>query len=261
MRVVVWVSYGEGSAVTWKLAVEKYGKDVVVPVNCDTSKNEHPDNLRYRRDIEEWVGQKIITIASEKYSTVEEVIETRRWMSGPYGAPCTTELKKIPRFAFQLPDDVHLFGFAANEKRRIRDFEHDNHDLSLEWILRDQGITKKGCASIMKKTGIKRPALYDLGYRNNNCLGCVKASSPGYWNKTRIYFPDVFALRAEESRRLGAKLVEIYVLPEGATVKVKQRIFLDELDPNWPDSYTENVSCGPECGPKPPVAAGSTGDA
>lgn len=31
--------------------------------------------------------------------------------------------------------------------------------------------------------------MYDLGYANNNCIGCVKGGI-GYWNKIRIDFPE-----------------------------------------------------------------------
>ncbi len=54
-----------------------------------------------------------------------------------------------------------------------------------------------------------------------NCLGCVKATSPTYWNHVRRVHPEVFADRAAQSREYGAKLVRA----KG------ERIFLDELDP------------------------------
>ncbi len=37
--------------------------------------------------------------------------------------------------------------------------------------------------------------MYDLGYPNNNCIGCVKGGM-GYWNKIRKDFPEVFQKRA-----------------------------------------------------------------
>ena len=66
------------------------------------------------------------------------------------------------------------------------------------------------------------PAIYLMGYPNANCIGCVKATSPTYWNHVRQHHPDVFQHRAEQSRKLGAKLVRY----KG------QRIFLDELPPD-----------------------------
>ena len=59
--------------------------------------------------------------------------------------------------------------------------------------------------------------MYDLGYRNNNCIGCVKGGM-GYWNKIRIDFPEVFKQRAEEERKVGHTCIK--------------GIYLDELPPD-----------------------------
>jgi len=55
--------------------------------------------------------------------------------------------------------------------------------------------------------GIEPPRVYRLGYPNANCIGCVKASSPTYWNHVRKQHPEVFKQREETSKKLGAKLV------------------------------------------------------
>jgi hypothetical protein len=218
-----------------KLAVEKYG-DAVEVVYCDTSRNEHPDNLRFRAQVEDWIGKKVTVIASEKYETIEEVAERERYMAGPAGAKCTVELKKVPRFKFQQADDTHVFGLTADEPRRIDAFAKNNPELACDWILFYEGFDKADCLATIKGAGIELPAMYRLGYKNNNCIGCYKATSPGYWNKIRRDFPEIFAIRAKQSRDLGVRLVEVH----------KQRIFLDELDPNEKGRY-ENISCGPEC--------------
>jgi len=69
---------------------------------------------------------------------------------------------------------------------------------------------------ILKASGIKRPAMYDLGYNNNNCIGCVKGGM-GYWNHIRIDFPEVFEARAKMERLIGASCI--------------RGVYLDELDP------------------------------
>ncbi len=238
MRRIVWFSCGAASAVTAKVALEAHPDALVV--NCDTTVNEHPDNKRFRSDVSDWLGRGIIVIHSEKYKggTVEEVFEDRKYMSGPAGACCTTELKKVPRFAFQQPDDIHIFGFTCDEYKRMRDFSKRNPELNLEWPMFDAGITKRECLERLEGAGIKLPALYAMGYRNNNCLGCVKATSPKYWNKVRQDFPAVFASRAEQSRRIGCRLVRLH----------GERIFLDELPADKTEGEEESISCGPECG-------------
>lgn len=242
-RVISWFSCGAASAVAAKLAVEKYGDRVTVAY-CDTMASEHPDNARFFNDVQQWLGRDILRLRSEKYYSVEEVFQKRRYMSGIAGAICTTELKKIPRFSFQLPDDIHVFGFTLDEQKRIDSFERGNPELYLDWILRDQGYSKADCLTTLHCADIALPAMYALGFANNNCLGCVKATSPRYWQKVRQYFPDVFRRRAELSREIGARLVRIN----------GERKFLDELPFDSQSNLwemivdaQEDISCGPQC--------------
>lgn len=236
-RVISWFSCGAASAVAAKTAIELFPGRVQV-VYCDTMSAEHPDNARFFSDVEAWLGVPIIKIKSDKFASVDDVFEKRRYMSGRDGAICTAQMKKVPRFKFQQADDIHVFGFTADEKKRIRDFEKNNIDMELAWVLRDRQITKRDCYRILTGAGIALPAMYVLGYKNNNCLGCVKATSPAYWAKVKLDFPEVFARRAEQSRDIGCRLTR---------VKGK-RIFLDQLpDGNFGRYKMENISCGPEC--------------
>jgi hypothetical protein len=234
-RQIVWFSCGVASACAAKLAVESGATEVVY---CDTSEDEHPDNRRFLGDVERWIGQPITVIESDCYRTVDDVNAVTGYMAGIGGARCTTELKKIPRLRFENPGDVHVFGFTADERGRIASFEANNPELYLRWILLEAGMTKTDCFEMVQAAGIEIPAMYRLGYRNNNCRGCVKATSPAYWNMIRRDFPDVFAVRAERSRRLGVRLVRLH----------GERIFLDELPVDDAEDYNEDLSCGPQCG-------------
>jgi len=232
MRNIVWFSCGAASAVTAYLAI-KEGLDPIL-VYCDTMKSEHPDNRRFFNNVESWLSKKITVISSEKYKDIDEVFEKTKYMSGIHGARCTTEMKKIPRFDFQLPDDVHYFGYTVEEYKRILNFKGNNPDLNSKFLLAYYGYTKEDCKRILP---MKLPEMYEEGFNNNNCLGCVKAQSPKYWNLIRIKHPEVFARRCEQSRRLGVKLV-----------KVKgKRIFLDALEPDDMTDYNEQIECGVTC--------------
>jgi len=213
----------------------------VLPVCCDTRPSEHPDNYRFSKECEAWFGQPVIYLSSDKFDTVDEVFSETRYMSGVAGARCTTELKKAPRLAFQRPDDIHVFGLTFDEKDRVAAFTSRNPELFLKWILVARRLTKNDCYEEITRAGIKLPVMYQLGFDNNNCPGCVKASSPWYWSMIRKHFPDVFKRRCEQSRAIGCKLVEI---------SHHNRIFLDEL-PNREfkkPKVRESLSCGPECG-------------
>lgn len=242
MRRVVWYSCGAASAVAAKLIIDRYGSEEVDVVHCNTMRNEHPDNERFTVDVEKWIGKRVSVIESTKFSTVEDVFSSRRYMSGRKGAPCTVELKKKPRFAYQHPDDIHIFGFTVDEKKRALRFAEDNHELNLEWPLIDAGVPKSRCLEMIAEAGIDIPAMYRLGYSNNNCLGCVKATSPHYWNAIRRDFPEVFERRAVQSRGIGCRL---------ARLKGK-RIFLDELPASATEVVEEDLSCGPQCGVSEP---------
>ena len=235
-RVLAWFSCGASSAIAAKVAMSMFpGR--VVPVYCDTMQAEHPDNARFFRDVERWLGVDIVKLKSAKYASVEDVFQKTRYMSGPGGASCTVQMKKVPRFAFQRADDIHVFGFTADEEKRIARFEKNNPYMNLRWVLAERQITRATCHAMLISQGIALPAMYGLGYRNNNCLGCVKASSPAYWSKVKSDFPAVFAKRCAQSRDIGCRLVR---------VKGK-RVFLDEM-PNgrWGEDR-EEISCGPDC--------------
>ena len=82
-----------------------------------------------------------------------EVFEDTQYMSGIGGARCTTELKKIPRLRFAYPEDVHCFGFAADEQKRIEQFEANNPDMNLAWPLATAGMTKAHCLKMVTDFG------------------------------------------------------------------------------------------------------------
>lgn len=248
-RILCWFSCGAASAVATKLTLEIFGaagpfdwRNEVIPVYCDTSLSEHPDNERFISDCERWFGMPITRIKHPEFSTVDEVFESKRYMSGIAGACCTSALKKVPRLAFSKPSDIHVFGYTDDKKERKRavDFEARNFELKLLWILQLEHITKQMCLDRLMQAGIEIPAMYKLDYDHNNCIACAKATSAYYWDKTRTDFPEVFARRAKQSREIGCRLVR---------VKGK-RMFLDELPPGPYKKRRENLSCGPECGRK-----------
>jgi 3'-phosphoadenosine 5'-phosphosulfate sulfotransferase (PAPS reductase)/FAD synthetase len=237
-RVVVWYSCGVTSAVAARLSLRKYlGVRPLHVVYCDTG-SEHPDNARFTRDVSEWLAVEIETLKTPKYRDVDDVIEKERYLNGPGGAKCTGVLKKAMRHRYQRADsDIQVFGFDAAEESRAADFRRDNPEVWLETPLIDQGITKADCLAIIREAGIKTPAMYQLGYRNNNCIGCVKGGM-GYWNKIRIDFPEVFARRAAQERAIGATCLR----------SDKQPLFLDELDPSRGNyEAEEDVECGVLC--------------
>lgn len=238
-RTLVWFSCGAASACAAKLSLERWPDSEVL--YCDTLKYEHTDNTRFMRAIEQWIGRDIKILKSHKYTDIFDVFNKTGWLVGPGGARCTQELKRNVRVDYQQPGDRHIFGLCADELNRIERFEDGNPQLYVEWVLKDAKLAKNDCLAMLEKASIELPAMYLLGYNNNNCIGCVKGQS-GYWNKIRKDFPETFERMAKQERLMNVAINKRY---EG---KKRIRVFLDELPENAGRFETEHdFDCGPQC--------------
>lgn len=237
--IAVWFSCGAASAVAAKKTLELYGATHNVRIVNNPVAEEDADNRRFLKDVEKWLDHPVEFALNKKYPDHRcvDVWNDRQYMSGPQGAPCTLELKKYARQQWEKHNEVHwhVLGFTADEAKRAERFKLGERD-NLIPVLVDLGITKEQCFKIIAKAGIPLPAIYSMGYPNANCVGCVKATSPTYWNHVRKMHPDVFEARAKQSREIGVRLVR---------VKGK-RIFLDELDPQSKGCRLKNMNF--ECG-------------
>lgn len=236
-RIVCWFSCGAASAVATKLALQDFKGLEVVIVRC-VVREEHPDNDRFAADCAAWFGQPVVNLTASEYDgSVFNVITKRKYISGVDGAPCTLLLKKKVREDFQRPTDRHVFGYCSEEQERFDKFLDANNIDCISPLI-DRNLSHANCLSMLKTAGIKLPAMYDLGYQHNNCIGCVKATGAGYWNKVKQDFPERFWMMAGASRALGVKMTRV-----GET-----RIFLDEL-PAGVGRYQDEpeIQCGIFC--------------
>lgn len=244
--IAVWFSCGAASAVAAKLTLEKYSSEFDIRVINNPVAEEDEDNRRFLIDVQNWLGVDIEIATNSKYPNCSavEVWDAAKFMSSPYGAPCTLRLKKEARQQWELINkpDFTVRGFTLEEKDRHDRFILTERD-SLLPVLIDAGVTKADCYAMLRVHGIELPRIYKQGYPNANCIGCVKASSPTYWNHVRSVHPLVFEERSEQSRRIGAKL---------ARYKGK-RIFLDELPADARGQSMKNMDfeCGLFCEEKP----------
>ena len=235
-RIVSWFSCGAASAVATKKALEKYGPESFVIASCIVE-NEHSDNERFLQDCERWYGMSILRLRSEKYKDCWEVWEKTKYLAGIHGARCTTEMKKLVRQKFQKIRDIQIFGFTSEEKHRANRFMENNPEVNLKTPLIELGLSKKDCFIELQKAKIELPAMYKLGYKNNNCIGCVKGGA-GYWNKIRKDFPETFERMAKLERTLNAKITRFK----------NKRVFLDELPPDAGRNQKEpDMECGLWC--------------
>jgi 3'-phosphoadenosine 5'-phosphosulfate sulfotransferase (PAPS reductase)/FAD synthetase len=238
-RVVCHFSCGAASAVATKIAIGIYGSAEIV--YCDTG-SEHPDNVRFLAECEEWFGQKVTILRSEKYANIYEVFESQRFLSSNKGAPCTGILKRIPGNQFRRDGDVEIFGYSAEERHRVERWKKENFEKTIVCPLIDRNLTKDDCFGMLDRVGIELPEMYKLGFRNNNCIGCVKArDNLDYWKRVRKFFPDQFWKTARLERELGYNINR--VTRDGERIAV----FLDEIEEGDPKGADPNIQCGLFC--------------
>ncbi len=234
---VSWFSAGVSSAVATKLAIDCIDRIIYTHIE-----DQHPDTLRFVKDCEAWFG-KPVTILQSPYKNVENVVRAMQYVNGIRGAQCTNILKRRVRKEWEIENTWfqnfdYVWGMDAEETKPrppknisrvdalIKAMPESKHIFPLV----DHKLSKQDAHAILKRAGIKRPAMYDLGYHNNNCVGCLKASA-GYWNRIRVDFPAVFASRAALEREIGASCIN--------------GTFLDELDP---EAGRDLVEIEEECG-------------
>lgn len=229
--IVSWFSAGVSSFIAAYIEKESLDKIIYTHIN-----DQHEDTIRFLRECEKALGKEIEILQSE-YKNVSNVIKQFRFINGPYGARCTSVLKKRVRkeWEYEHKDKelTYIWGYDIEEKHRAERLQEAMPQFEHKFPLIERQLTKEDCHGILRELGIKRPAMYNLGYRNNNCIGCVKGGM-GYWNKIRKDFPGVFKARAELEREIGASCIK--------------GVYLDELESDRGNFETEileecNIIC------------------
>lgn len=232
-KKLAWFSCGITSAVACKLAIEQYGKENVILIYIEID-SAHPDNERFIKDCEKWFGVEILRRRSEKYKDQFDVIEKVKYVNGVNGAPCTLQLKKNVRYSiekeFDFDGQIFGFEFVKKEINRAIRFAEQYPNSKPFYPLIDAKLTKEMCADIILMNGIKLPTMYELGFHNNNCIGCVKGGK-GYWNHIRKHFPLHFD-----------KMVELENLVGNSCIK---NTFLKDLNPK---AGIHKPPITPDCG-------------
>ena len=203
--------------------------------------DQHPDSLRFIRDCERAIGEEVRILRSSEYRCVEDCIRAAGVIKMPGGfAPCTNWLKKRVRKEWEERHKdcelTYVWGFDLKEKSRAERTIEANPQAEHEFPLIDRGLSKEEVHGLFERTfDFKRPKMYEMGYPNNNCIGCVKGGM-GYWNRIRKDYPEVFDNRAKLERLVGHSMLKD---------SKGNPIYLDELDPNRGNMNTEIF---PDCG-------------
>ena len=216
LRILPWAVYKHAKAIL---------PDVIIMENVEEIQQWGPLDEK---------GHPIKERAGEDYqkfiSAMENIgyeFDSRELVAADYGAPCTDKLKKRVRMKWEHehPDHhTYVWGYDLNEKNRADRVCEALSDYDHEFPLIEHGLTKEEAHGIANRLGLKRPIMYDLGYPNNNCVGCPKGGM-GYWNKIRVDFPEVFERRARQEREISHSCIN--------------GVFLDELEPDRGNINTE----------------------
>lgn len=219
---VCWISAGVSSFVAGWLVRDTVDEFIYIDIS-----DQHPDSMRFIKDCEEALGKSIQILRSSQYRTVEDCIRTFGGIRNVnnFFYPCTNWLKKRVRKEWEREHAgkqiTYVWGMDMNEKHRADRLVEGMPDFEHEFPLIDKQLTKSEAHGILASLGINRPVMYDLGYSNNNCIGCVRGGI-GYWNKIRVDFPAVFEARAKMERKIGNTILK----------DSKGPIWLDELTPD-----------------------------
>ena len=227
--VVSWISAGVSSFIS--AYIKRDIIDEYIYIHID---DQHEDSLRFIKDCEKVLGKEIQVLQST-YKDVGSVVTQFRFINSAYGAKCTQILKKRVRkeWEYGKKNLTYIWGFDLNERHRVERLNESMPEFENIYPLVDNQLTKQDAHAMLRRLKIKRPVMYDLGYQNNNCIGCVKGGM-GYWNKIRKDFPEVFKARAEQERLIGHSCLK--------------ECFLDELEPNRGNIDNEiSEECGIYC--------------
>jgi hypothetical protein len=213
---ISWFSAGVSSAVATKLVISDIDRVIYTHIE-----DQHPDTMRFVKDCEKWFGKEIEILQSPLMS-VENACRMASYIKAPggRGRACTLRLKRRVRQEWEIDNPgrhCYIWGMDASEKKRADSLLRNMPQFDHKFPLIERGIGKAEAHEILQASGIKRPAMYDLGYHNNNCIGCI-AGGMGYWNKIRMDFPEVYDARSKMERLIGFS-----ILGDG--------MWLDDLDP------------------------------
>jgi hypothetical protein len=140
----------------------------------------------------------------------------------------------------------YVWGMDATETKREAERRAEMPDHDHEFPLIQHGVDKEEAHGILARAGVRRPRMYDMGFPNNNCRGCLKGGM-GYWNLIRRTWPEVFAARAAMERLIGGTCLHKKVRGEDGKMK-SEKLWLDELDPDaGRDEGPIVAECGVAC--------------
>lgn len=200
MKYQISFSGGMGSGITALVAKEN-GLDFNL-IFADTL-IEDEDLYRFNDDIARVCGVEIVHLKDGR--TPWDVYVDNRWIGNTRTAHCSTELKTRPVMAWlkdnASPDDPMVLGMDWSEQDRLERAARNWAPRPVVSLLNEYKVQRPMYDGILARHGIRKPRLYGMGYKHNNCGGfCCKA---GLVQFERLYRtdPERYAYHEKEMQR------------------------------------------------------------
>lgn len=245
-RILAQFSCGAASAVATKLVIAQYSDQVLI-VNAYIE-NEDADNRRFLEDCAKWFGREITVVRDQKYNAeINTVFRKVGFIKSRHGAACTSRIKRNLLKEFELPGDILVLGYTAEEQHRLDEWRDNWPDRPIIAPLIERGLTKEDCKAMVIRAGIELPLQYRRGYQNANCKTCVKGGLK-YFRAVKHDFPEEF----EELCKSEDIVAELHgdnarLLRHRSGPLKGQRFALREIPPGPMDRADAPPECGLFC--------------
>lgn len=216
MKHIVCYSGGHSSALVAIEVVRRFGKENVILLNHDiSSKVEHEDIKRFKKEIADYLGIKIEEADNENYeenTPLKIARDKKGFQFSPGKALCTYYLKTKPFYDYLEqkidPEDrknyIIYYGFDKEEEARIS---------RRKTIIRSMGFNVDFPLAYWERTimnteevGINRPKTYRI-FKHANCFGCLK-SGKQHWFCVYAMRPDIFQEALETEEYIGHSIIK-----------------------------------------------------
>lgn len=186
MKHVVMYSGGIGSWAAAKRVIEQHGTEDTILLFTDT-KIEDEDLYRFLNETALKMGVDLVWL--EDGRDPWQVFKDVKWIGNSRIAQCSHLLKqKVSREWVEAnfkPDEAVLYvGIDWTEIHRLPSIEKNWKPYTLKAPMTESPYwDKQEMLRALKRDGIKRPRLYDMGFAHNNCGGfCVRAGQGHFIN-------------------------------------------------------------------------------
>lgn len=252
MKILVAYSGGKDSQACLIWAVNKYGKNNIEAVFCDTGW-EHPITYRHIVDSTHQLGVRLVVVKSRKYNGMIDLAEKKKRFPSSQARFCTSELKSIPFIDYVLEQSEHLIiiqGIRALESHSRSQMQKQCSYFKYYF----EPYNEKGKTHTYRKKEIQewvklyaddviRPVfdwtanqvidyiysnlqspneLYKQGFKRVGCFPCIMSGHREVYEIIKRY-PARFYEIIEHEKRIGSSFFKIDFVPDYAQTGICNR--------------------------------------